>query len=269
MDEQLAIQKLLRSHLLAAQSKNPKFSLRSYSRKVGIHHGALSAIMNGKRNVSKDLAEKITRKLLIDPVSRNEILNLFPEKRKYRTVEEMEQDEAAPKYLEIEASTFKLMAEWEHFAVLSLIKTDDFINDYAWIASRLGITKYRSQEVVERLLELGFLEIKNGELVRVQAKIRSSDDTVNLSVRKSHEENLELARESLNRDSIQERDFTYITMPVDPAKMARAKEMIRKFQDEFSDVMEADAKTEVYRLAVQFFPLTKLTQQNLSKDNLQ
>ena len=55
------------------------------------------------------MAGKITRKLLIDPQERTEILNLFPEIRKYRNTEEMKQDEGV-KYLELVASTFKLIA---------------------------------------------------------------------------------------------------------------------------------------------------------------
>lgn len=268
MEEQLAIQTLLRNHLVLAQSKNPKYSLRSYSRKVGLHPGALSSILNGKRNVSKDLAEKITRKLLIDPQERSEILSLFPEKRKYRTLAEKEDDQS-PKYLEIEASEFKMIAEWEHYAVLSLIKTKNFKSDVTWIAERLGISAFRANEVLERLYNLGFIRKNRTKIERVHANIRSSDDTVNMSVRKSHEENLELAKESLNRDAIHERDFTSITMPVDPNKMSKAKELIRKFQDDLADILNSGEQTEVYRLAVQLFPLTRINKQNISKDKLQ
>jgi uncharacterized protein (TIGR02147 family) len=269
MDEQLAIQKLLRSQLLIAQIKNPKYSLRSFSRKLGINAGALSSIINGKRNVSKDMAGKITRKLLIDPQERTEILNLFPEIRKYRNTEEMKQDEGV-KYLEIEASTFKLIAEWEHFAVLSLLKTTEFKNDYQWISKRLGVSKFRVQEVVERLLWLGFLVIcSEGNLKRVMAAYRSSDETVNLSVRKSHDENFELARESLQRDSIKERDFTSVTMAINPEKMSIAKEMIRKFQDELAEAMESGPQSEVYRLSMQLFPLSKLSNPKRYKESLQ
>lgn len=268
MEEQLAIQKLLRSYFLTAQSKNPKFSLRSYSRLVGIHAGALSSIMNGKRNVSVKLAEKITRKLLINPQQRIEILSLFPIKRSYTKSEDVV--EPTTKFLEIEASSFKLMAEWEHFAVLSLIKTSDFKNDMNWIGERLGISKFRAQEVVERLLSLGFLKITpEGELIRTKSNIRSSDDTVNLSVRKAHEETLDLAKESLHRDSLQQRDFTSLTMAFDPDKMGIAKEMIRKFQNELSEVVGVGNTKEVYRISVQFFPLTKDPQVSVEKDLVQ
>jgi uncharacterized protein (TIGR02147 family) len=269
MEEQLAIQTLLRENLLLAQSRNPKYSLRSFSRKIDIHFGALSSIMNGKRNVSKELAEKITRKLLIDPQKRNEILSLFPEKRKYRTLAEKEAA-PEPKFLEIEASEFRLIAEWEHYAVLSLVRTKNFKNNPEFVAERLGITVNRASEVIDRLLTLGFLKKSpKGSLIRIEANLRSSDDTVSMSVRKSHEENLELAKESLHRDSIHQRDFTSLTMPTDPAKMSKVKEMIRKFQDDLSDMLEGGEQTEVYRLAIQFFPLTRLSKQEITKDNLQ
>jgi hypothetical protein len=47
---------------------------------------------------------------------------------------------------------------------------------------------------------------------------------------------------------------------MDLTRMAQAKRIIRKFQDDLSEAMAAEnpAPTEVYRMAVQFFPLTVL-----------
>src|SRR5688500_4433772 len=116
MKDQIAIQNLLISQLMELQQKNPRYSLRSYSTHVQIHSSTISYIMNGKRNVSRKLAEKITRKLLLDPQKRSEILELFPQKKKVPS----QNLELKPRFLEIEASQFKLNSEWEHFAVLSL-----------------------------------------------------------------------------------------------------------------------------------------------------
>ena len=79
-----------------------------------------------------------------------------------------------------------------------------------------------------------------------------------MSVRRSHEETLELAKESLHRDSIHERDFTHITLAIDPKNLSMAKELIRKFQDEFASLVETGNTTEVFRLSMQFFPLSDL-----------
>ncbi|MFZ4713736.1 MAG: TIGR02147 family protein [Bacteriovoracaceae bacterium] len=257
MQEQIAVQHLLRSHLLEIQSKNSKYSLRSYAGKVGVHVGALSSIINGKRNVSRSLAERITRKLLLDPQKRSEILSLFPDKK----VKKMATASNQSRYMQLEASQFKMIAEWEHYAVLSLMNCNDFKNDSEWISNRLGITPSRAQDVMERLIELELIKKeKNGKLMRTHSAMRTSDDTISLSLRKSHEVTLELAKDSLHRDGVEKRDFTYITMAINPKKISEAKERIRKFQDDLCDLLESGERTEVYRFSSQLIPLTKLKQ---------
>ncbi len=264
MKEQIAVQNLLRTYLVEIQSKNPNYSLRSYAGKVGIHVGALSSIMSGKRNVSRELAERISRNLLIDPQVRSELLDLFPKKRNIKRVPDEER--LGSRYMEVEASQFKMISEWEHYAVLSLMNCNDFKDEPAWVALRLGISETRALEVLKRLLNLQLIK-RNSEdkLIRAHTSIRSSDDTVNLSLRKSHEVGLDLAKESLNRDSVSQRDFTYVTMAIDPRNISEAKEMIRKFQDDLSDLLESGNPTEVYRFSTQLIPLTKLDQKKDKK----
>lgn len=257
MQEQIAIQKLLQTKLAETQHRNPGYSLRSYSKKLGVHVGALSHILNGKRRVSRELAERITRKLLLDPQSRSEILALFPEKRKYAKSSSSEAPES--RYLELTASQFKTASEWEHFAVMSLVKCEGAKNSAEWIARRLRITESRARQVVERLLQLGLIELdSNGNLTRSKKSYRTPDDYADEALKKHHDETFELARESLYRDSISERDMTTVTMAVDPKKMSTAKELIRKFQDDLSELLESGHQTEVYRLSVQLFPLTQI-----------
>lgn len=258
MKEQVAIQQLLRGKLSEIQRGNPQYSLRAFSKKVGVHVGALSSILNGKRNVSRDLAERISQRLLLDPQERSEILGLFPAKRLYNKPGSAE---GAPssRYLQLSAAQFKMMAEWEHFAVLSLQACSDFQDSTSWIASRLGISESRAKQVVDRLIELELLERdQKGKLKRSDKSFRTTDDIADLSLKRCHDQTLELARDSLYRDSVSDRDFTSITMAIDPEKLSMAKEMIREFQDKLSDVLESGTRTEVYRLSMQLFPLSKL-----------
>ena len=257
MNDQIAIQGLLRSKLAELQSKNSRYSLRAYALKVGVHVGALSSILNGRRNVSRNLAERISNKLLLDPQERSEILRLFPDKRAYRKFSE-NNDVMAPKYLELNASHFKIIAEWEHFAILSLMKCVDFQNSPHWISCRLGITKTRAMVAMDRLVKFGLVEVnRDGTLSRSQKSYRTSDDVADLALKKCHDQSLELARESLHQDCVNERDFTSVTMAINPEKLNMAKERIRKFQDDLSDFLESGDQVEVYRLSMQLFPLTK------------
>ncbi len=261
MKEQLALQQTLRKKLYEIQLANPRFSLRAYSKRIGINAGALSLIMNGKRTVSKDLAERITLKLIPDPQERADLLSLFPEKRRMElTVEEAVYE---ARYLALSAAQFRMIAEWEHYALLSLMNCSDFQSDQEWIARRLGVSTHRVSEVMSRLLELGLIRrTDDGALLRDTKSVRTSDDIVDLSLRKCYEENLDLAKNALNEREIDERDFSTITMAIDPSKMAIAKERIRRFQDELSDLMETGNRSEVYRLSMQLFPLTQKRKEN-------
>ncbi len=256
MNEQLALQKLLRERLVEIQRENPRYSLRAFSRKLGVHVGALTYIMNGKRNVSRALAERIATRLLLDPQSRSELLRLFPDKRRKAASED---GKHGPRYLEMNAAQFKVAAEWEHFAVLSLIKCDDFQGTSEWISNRLGITSSRSRDVVQRLLQLGLLEIgEDGQLTRTAESFRTPDDFADISLKKHHDQTLELAKVSLYRDDVALRDFTTITMSIDPRKISMAKERVRSFQDDLSALLESGTQTEVYRLSMQLFPLSRI-----------
>ena len=77
MKEQAVIQRLLRKKFADLQSANPRYSLRSFSRKVGLNPGALSGILNGKRNASSKLVQRIAERLLLDPQERSELFSHF------------------------------------------------------------------------------------------------------------------------------------------------------------------------------------------------
>jgi uncharacterized protein (TIGR02147 family) len=107
---------------------------------------------------------------------------------------------------------------------------------------------------------------KSGALKRTTPKFRTTDDVADISLRRAHEQSLELAKRSLEQDPVSERDHTWVMFAMDPKKLAIAKEKIRRFQDELADLVEAGDQTEVYRLSMHFFPLTHLNQKLGEKD---
>lgn len=253
MNEQLAVQTLLQRKFAELQSANPRYSLRSFSRKVGMNPGALSGILNGKRNVSAKLAERIAERLLLDPQERSELFGQF---RVLRT--RIGEEGTSEDYRRLTAAQFKVTAEWEHFAVLSLIKIRGFKSDAEWIAGRLGITAARAREVIRRLVDAGMASLEaDGKLKRTAPRFRTTDDVADASVRRSHEQSLELARRSLEADAVQDRDHTWLMLPMDPKNLSVAKEKIRQFQDELSQLAGTGDRAEVYRLSMHLYPLTK------------
>lgn len=274
MNEQLQIQNLLRTKLLDAQTRNPAVSLRAFANRLGIGAGPLSQILSGQRRVSRNLAQRICDALLLDPQERHEVLSRFPQKRPVRPQDSAAGDSVGPDYLKLTADQFKVISDWYCYAILSLIRTKGFKNDPAWIAGRLGIKVTEAKSALERLLRLELIEAdESGKLRRTINHLRTTDDITSLSIRRGHLQTLELARHSLEQDPVNRRDFTTVTFPTHPKRLKAAKELIRKFQDDLTLLMEgapeeAHENTEVYRFSTELFPLTKETKLTQKKENV-
>ena len=253
MKEQTALQLVLKDRLESLRIRHPSYSMRAFAKRAGVSPATMSMVMKGKRAVSQKLAEELSTRLNFDPQERSEVLAPMLEAK----LSQNETQHSA--YVQISLDQYRIISDWRAFAILNLIKAIDFQSDDSWIAERLGLEVTDVRETIERLKRLQMLEEKDGRYVRTVSKYRTTEDVANASLQKSHAQTLELAQASLERDSVEERDFTWLTMPMDLEKMSLAKAMIRKFQDDLSEAIDVAASpTEVYRLAIQFFPLTKL-----------
>lgn len=249
---QLALQQTLQTALTDAQTRNPAYSLRSFASKLGLSPSSLSEILNGKRRVSRKIALRVTERLCLPPEQKDALLGLFPQQGTG------ELPEASKVYTLLSADQFHIVSEWQHFAILSLAETKGFKGRASWIAERLGIKQSEAQTALDRLLRMGLLAVgKRGDVVSTGNEFTSSDDVTSSAVKRAHVKNLELAASSLDRDAVTARDFSAVTMAIDPAHLPVAKKMIREFQDRLSLFLETGNRTEVYKVCMQLFPLTQ------------
>jgi len=254
VQNQSALQSKLFEKFQELKLRNPRFSLRAFSIKLGIGAGPVSQILAGKRRVSAKLAAKICDRLLLDPQERSEVLAPFSAVEPTAKV-----GIETGKYLRLSQAQFLVISKWQHFAILSLIKIRGFRNQPKWLARRLGLSEREATAARDRLIEMKILRSdENGKLRRLDNPIRTADDITDLTVRAAHFETLELAKTALAELPVERRDFTTLTLPMNPEKLGKAKELIREFQDKFDALMETtDEGSEVYRLSMELFPLTK------------
>jgi uncharacterized protein (TIGR02147 family) len=253
MKEQLAFQKILLGKYEEARSKNAHYSRRAFSKKLGISAGAISELLSGQRKVSLKLAEKIIGRLELDPQERVELLELFP--RGMKAPKSAGADKS--KYLQISADQFRVIGDWYHFAILTLMRSSTFKSNPDWIGQRFGIGSSIVVSALERLKRLGFIKEADKKLILAESLYRTSDDIANISVKRAHFQYLDKAREALETLAVEERDFTSLMLTMHPSQLPRAKELIRKFQDELMAELEDKPQPEVYQLCIQMFPLTK------------
>ncbi|MGZ5278627.1 MAG: DUF4423 domain-containing protein [Pseudobdellovibrionaceae bacterium] len=245
-----SVQLILNQKLLDLKSKNPRLSHRYFAQKLGLSSGALSEILKGKRKVSVKLAAKIAERLNLDPMTTANLLGQTPDVDVAGNID----------YLKLSDDQFHLISEWPHFAILNLVKSDSCQHKITWFADQLNLPTRIVQDTVDRLLRLGMLSFQKKKYIRTQAHFKTSDDVMNLSIKKSNLEDLEMIQEHLRTLEVHERDFTSVTMLVDPSKMPEFKKWIRKAQDQFAHKFETTKSANPFRLTLALYPLKKSKQ---------
>jgi uncharacterized protein (TIGR02147 family) len=277
MKDQLAVQKLLRRKLAELQSRNNAYSVRAFANRLGIQPAATNEILKGERRVSRKMAERFAAKLHLDPSERVELLTHFPERARsaHRLPETSLGDAklaAQKEVLRLSSDQFSVISDWIHFAILNLVKTKNAKSDPAWMAERLNLTEVKVAAAIERLERLGLLEKDSqGKWKRTYARVNTTDDVISVSVQKSHLNDLDLARQSILQDPIDRRDFSSMTIAISPALLTKAKEIMRRAQDEIVALTSESDPTEVYRVTNYLFPLTreqKLKTKNKPKEGV-
>jgi uncharacterized protein (TIGR02147 family) len=245
MDDQKALREYLQDALIQGRLRNPSYSLRALAQKAGLSPSALSEILSGKRRVTEDRAQKILHKLGTPPERTESILHAISQSPGQKPQQQLSIDQ------------FYLIADWYHFAILSLAETADFKDDPQWISKRLNVPTLQVTKALERLERLGALiRDRKGHLIASGKQLSTPDEIAHRGLKQQHAEVLELCRQSLENHSISERDFLGVTMTLDPADIPLAKKLLREFVGKFCNRLEQGRKKEVYRLNLQFIPLT-------------
>ncbi|MGE0632304.1 MAG: TIGR02147 family protein [Pseudobdellovibrionaceae bacterium] len=243
---------ILLSKLEEAKARNPRLSMRAFAQRIGMSSGGLSEILSGKRAFTASIKKKVAEKLMLSPQEQLEFFsNDLPGKMKIQTDSRstLSQDQ------------FHLISDWWYFGLLNLLKTKGFKNSTRWMAQRLGVSENVASEAWERLFRLGYLEKKGNQVVRKGTEIRTTDNLLDLSIRKSHIQDLKLIENSLMEVPLDQRDNTSCTFVIDKADIPKAKEMIRIFQSQIVNQLGKDTGNEVYKISVALYPLTQVSRE--------
>lgn len=250
---------VLREELGRRVEKNPRYSMRAFSKSLNIAASALSEIMNGRRTPSFKMASKITQSLGLAPDEHETFMESIADEFKSKGLNKVlpaKDKDSQEKSLSLE--TFKVMADWYHCAILELTFVKGFQSNPNWVASQLGIAPAQAKVAIERLKALELLSDESGCLRKTDAHVSTADKTLSSAAHKRHQEQcLEMALNSLENDPIELRSMTTYTMAIDTKKMAQAKKLISKFNKDMGALMETGTREQVYNLSVALYPITK------------
>lgn len=237
------------------KKQNPNFSLRSFARWLQISPAQASQLISGKRRLSKKMATQIADKLNLSPYEKIEFLDsLDPDLITQRNI--LSSDDAK---LQLQEDEFNLIADWPHYSILSLSETQNPSSDPRWIAQRLGIDVTTARECFDRLKRLKLIKInKDQSYSQTHSGLKTSKDILSKAIQKHHTQNLSLAQQKLEQVEPLQREFSSITMAINPKKVKQAKVLINDFKRKLCALLEEGEKQEVYTLSIQLFPNTVL-----------
>ncbi|KYG61624.1 hypothetical protein AZI86_18140 [Bdellovibrio bacteriovorus] len=240
---------LLKRELELRKQKNPRYSLRSFAKNLGMSPAQLSQLISGKRKFSPESLRQVSEQLHLSP---EQVATLFS-----RTL--MPQPAGSPeeqKRKKLAEDEFRTIADWYHLAILCLGKIRGANADAFWMADRLGITPAQAREALARLVRLQIIE--EGKIFkRKTPSLNISSEIPSAAIQSYHHSLLNMAQEKLRDTPPERRDFSAMTVATDPAKLPEIRKMIEEFQDRLAAFAEPGNPQEVFVFSCQFFSLER------------
>jgi uncharacterized protein (TIGR02147 family) len=252
MQEQLLIQKALLTKLAESKSKNNAFSQRAFAKKVGISSGALSSILSGQRKISPKLASRIIKNLGLGPKEQSRILKSFEADKQLPKLAGLKESKS------ISLDDFHVISQGIHFSLLSLMETKGFKSEIDWMSARLSKPKREIITALDRLERLGMVvKDKKGNYTTTGESFDAPDEIPSGVIKNAHVDSMEEAKNSLFQDEITIRDFFSGTLAINSSKIPELKKLIREFYREFELLATEGTKDEVYKININFFPMSR------------
>jgi uncharacterized protein (TIGR02147 family) len=235
----------------------------------GVSAACLSRILQGERRLAAETATKIINAFRLSAKDADYLHTLVAVER---CRDSKEKDQLLLKLTKnrnqknptLSMEVFRLVADWQHFALLSLANSKGFKEDPRWISRRLGISVIEARNSLQRLLDLGLLKKSaNGEWTVSEPNIQTAHDQAEAAVRENHRQHLAKAAQGLSGVPLGLREFSNLSVCMNLVQTPRAKERIREFLDSFNAEFDQFKSEEVFQLNVQFYPLTTIVNKDV------
>lgn len=246
-------QELLNQEFLNRRNKNPNFSLRSFAKWLQISPAQLSQMMTGKRTITLKSLKKISDRLALSPVEKKKLMESFLNEKKWS------EPTTSKKLLNLEEDQFRLIADWFHFAILSLTQIKGAQANPLWIARRLGISIEQASQALLRLERMKIIQTKP-IFKQISPPFEVVSSVPSEAIRKYHRQNLGLALEKIDTVPVNLREYQSISIPLNPNQVKVLKKNIDELLNQASELSNRKEATEVYSMSVQLFPVTTVAE---------
>lgn len=212
------------------------YSLRAFSRDIGVPASNLSNVLRGERALSAPTVVKVCEAL---GVSLQDVVNV-------------------PKSTQtaLGLDTFVLIRNWIHFAILALTHVKNFKLTAKSIHSRFGIEPSEAQSALDLMVRLKILRRNKGCFESEKNFQVNTEDVPSLAVRDFHQELLTQASRALYESPLEDREFRSIVAPIRIEDVPEIKKWMKEIHNEFENKFgryEKNDGDKVYSFSMQFY----------------
>jgi uncharacterized protein (TIGR02147 family) len=250
--------------LSSRQKRNRSYSLRAFSRDLGISSSRLSEVINGKTGLSEERALGMTESLGLNESEKSLFMDLVQSQhgrssvaRKAALARLQSRSERGKK---IENEQFSLISDWQNLALIELLYLDGIEHSPKSFARQLGLPVDVVKETIQRLSELGYIKLDETGKWTPCDPSTSADSTAvpSSAIRQYHRQILDKAKMALDKKPAEERDFSSMVFAFNSRQMEHARNRIRDFRRTLvTELEEIPGKDAVFCLSLQFFELTE------------
>lgn len=256
----------LHDHFGARKRANPRWSIRAWSRQLGLSGPSmLTMILKGERNPGDALVDQMVKHIGMEPDEAAYFRDLVElskaegdERQSVTIMERLARQRPSGEFRELSREAFLAISRWHYYAIREMTRLAHFREDAEWIAKRLQfrVTPGEIKDAIRTLLKLGLLaRDADGRLTLAGGHIATTNDVADEAIKRFHEGALENAKESVRKHAPEAREFFGTTFATPRSKLPQAKALIRKFHQEFCHLLEEGGSDAVYQLEIGFYPL--------------
>jgi transcriptional regulator with XRE-family HTH domain len=243
---------LIKDEYLKRKTKNPSYSIRAFSRDLGLSIGIISEFFNGKRSLSKGSLEKIQKTIKLPPFQGGASQNKAAKNK-----------QSGPSYKVLsEAESAKLISSWLPYALLNVHNVKNHSASPEWLSKHFGVPIKEVELTLKALLDIGLIKIESQKIFRTSSDLMTSQDISSKGIRSYHRLILKKAEASLASVSVEHREFTAITLSLSKNDLTEVKNYIRKFRHQLAKRFSNSSADAIYVMSLQLFPLSKETPSN-------
>ncbi len=177
-------------------------------------------------------------------------------------MEKLAKQRKLEKFPLLDHDTLLSISSWYFDAIRQMVKWPTFTEDPKIISEILNfkVTPKEVKEAIDTMLRLKLLQRDSEGKLRLEHRhTNTSDDIASEGLKRFHEQVLDNATKALRTIEPKERQISGVTMAMKKENLVKAKELIRKFEDDFCALIEGEQNEadSVFQLEIAFFPLTK------------